>query len=452
MTEGFSTLNIGYLFLIISLYVVSQLKLFKKQSSALKFIPASLIIGLVVFILINLAPFKIDYDSFSSIAFHIFNMSVIAMGLTQSESGGQQVKHQTKWGGIWMTAVFTAILCLQSVTGFGSVALFNAISDNGFFEGYGLLSGHGFAQGSGHSMAIGSIWESAYDLNGAISIGLTFSAIGYLIAVVIGIPFTKWLMKSGKYIIILSSKGESEVNSEVLKADASAKIPKIILNLVILIVIYIVSIYTAFFLRDFVLRDVLKEYSLAQTLSNIIVGLIFVIGLAIAIIFKAFLIKTKRRSVLNNPIQKKNTSALIDLLIISTFLSIQYEFITKVGVPIIMIIVFNTVVTCLAFYLIHLKSRANYLSERIAALLGTSFGSLANGLILLKMLDPKIESPVYFELALMNFYSAFTLGHIMLIIFAIGEWKDMGLIAAIYFITLFISLIMARFVEGKLKT
>ncbi len=374
------------------------------------------------------------------------------MGLTKSENAGQRLKHQTKWGGIWMTAIFTAILCLQSITGFGSVAVFNAIADNCFFEGYGLLSGHGFAQGSGHSMAIGSIWESEYDLNGAISIGLTFSAIGYLIAVVVGIPFTNWLVTKGDDNVIAEPKEEFETITKEAKTRPSLKIQNYSSNFLILAMIYIISIFIAFFLRDVILRDVLKGYSLAQTLSNIIMGLIFVIGLAIAIFFKAFLVKTRRNSVLDNPIQKKYTSALIDLLIISTFLSIQYTFITQVGVPILMIIVFNTIVTCLAFYLIHIKSRANYLSERIAALLGTSFGSLANGLILLKMLDPKIKSPVYFELALMNFYSAFTLGHITLIIFAIGEWNDIGLIAVIYFITFIVSLIIARIVEGKLKT
>ena len=373
------------------------------------------------------------------------------MGLTTSENGGQQSKHQIKWGGIWMTLIFTAILCLQSVTGYGCSALYNAISDSSFFEGYGLLSGHGFAQGSGHSMAIGTIWESTYNLKGALSIGLTFSAIGYLIAVAVGIPFTKWLMKIDMKGVQAVSNNEFEVDNAELKPAVPLKISSYFSNFVVLIIIYVLSIYITFFLRDVVLKDWLKEFSAAQTLANIITGLIFVIGLAIAILFKGFLVKIKRDSLLNNPVQKKYTSALIDLLIISTFLSIQYAVITQVGVPIIMIIILNIIITCLAFYLIRLKSKANFLSERVAALLGTSFGSLANGLILLKMLDPKIKSPVYFELALMNFYSAFTLGHIMFIIFAIGEWNDMNLIAGIYFITFVVSILLARIIEVKLK-
>ena len=452
MSEGFSSPNLGYLFLIIALYSMSQSKLIKNRASAIKFIPLSLIVGLVASILINLTPFEIDYESFSTIAFHIFNMSVISMGLTKSENGDQQLKHQTKWGGIWMTAIFTAVLCLQSITGFGSVALFNAIDGNNFFEGYGLLSGHGFAQGSGHSMAIGTIWEAEYGLSGAISIGLTFSAVGYLIAVVVGIPFTKWLLVKGNRTMVTKAEDGSENRRMEAKTVPSGKSSEYISNFLILVIIYVISIFLAFFLRDTVLRGALKDYSLAQTLSNIIMGLIFVIGLAIAILFKAFLAKIKRGSLLNDQVQKRYTSALIDLLIISTFLSIEYAFISQVGVPILMIIIFNTAITCFAFYLIHLKSSATYLSERIAALLGTTFGSLANGLILLKMLDPKIKSPVYYELALMNFYSAFSLGHIMLIIFSIGEWNNMGLIAGIYFITFIVSIVLARLVELKLKT
>ncbi|MEO9511297.1 MAG: sodium/glutamate symporter [Flavobacteriaceae bacterium] len=434
------------------MYVLSQLKSFKKRSSTIKFIPLSLIIGVVASICINLVPYKLDFESFSKIAFHIFNMSVISMGLTTTSSKeGQHVTHKTILGGIWMTAIFTAILCLQSITGFGSVTLFNTIGNNSFFEGYGLLSGHGFAQGSGHSTAIGSVWESEYDLNGAISIGLTFSAIGYLIAVVVGVPFTKWLLMKTNHNVIVQTKDELKIKNIKESTRKPLKIPKYISNILTIITIYIISIIIAFILRDVVLRDVLKDFSVAQMISNIILGLIFVIGLAIAILFKTFLTIIKRNSLLNNHIQKRSTSALIDILIISTFLSIEYSIISRVGIPILMIILCNIIITCLAFYLIRLKSKANYLNERVAALLGTTFGSLANGLILLKILDPKIKSPVYYELALMNFYSAFTLGHIMFIIFAIGEWNNLSIIMGIYFITFILSLVIARFVEMKLK-
>ena len=323
MSEGFSSINLGYLFLIIALYVISQSKLFKNQPLATKFIPISLTIGLVASILINLTPFEIDYESFSTIAFHIFNLSVISMGLIKSENGGRQLKHQTKWGGIWMTAIFTAVLCLQSITGYGSVALFNAIDGDNFFEGYGLLSGHGFAQGSGHSMAIGTIWEAEYGLSGAISIGLTFSAVGYLIAVVVGIPFTKWLLVKGKRTMVTKSRDGSAFERKEAMTELPVKSFEYISNVLILVIIYVISIFLAFFLRDTVLRGALKDYGLAQTLSNIIMGLIFVIGLAIAILFKAFLVKIKRGSLLNDQVQKRYTSALIDLLIISTFLSIE---------------------------------------------------------------------------------------------------------------------------------
>jgi len=432
--------------------VLSQLELFKKQSSIVKFIPLSLIIGFVASIGINLAPYKIDFESFSNIAFHIFNMSVISMGLTTSEDESQQIKHKTIWGGIWMTAIFTAILCLQSITGFGSATLFNTITDNSFFEGYGLLSGHGFAQGSGHSMAIASIWESEYNLKGAISIGLTFSAIGYLIAVVVGIPFVKWLLMKNNHDLIVEQNEEFEAENAKEHTSVLLKISKYVSNFLVILIIYIVSIIIAFGVKNVLLIDGLKDYSITQIISNVILGLIFVIGLGIALLFKNFLVKIKHTSFLNNPIQKEYTSALIEVLIIATFLSIEYAIISQVGIPIIMIIVFNIIITCLAFYVICLKSRANYLNKRVAALLGATFGSLANGLILLKIVDPKIKSPVYYELALMNFYSAFTIGHIMFIIFAIGEWNDLSIIAGIYFITLIISLIIARFVEVKLKT
>ncbi len=451
MEEGFLNINSCYAALIIVLYLLSQSKLLRSHSSVTKFIPSSLIIGLVVSIVINAIPYKIEFESFSTIAFHIFNLSVISMGLTSTENDGTKTKHKTIWGGIWMTAIFTAILCLQSITGFGSVTLFNAFGENSFFEGYGLLSGHGFAQGSGHSMSIGSIWESKYDLKGAISIGLTFSAIGYLIAVVVGIPFTKWFLMKSNPSLIHEKNDEPLVLESEMEENGRTKISDYTSNILVLVIIYMLSIFIAFFLRDVVLKDWLQEYNFAQTLANIIMGLIFVIGLAMAIIFKAILFKIKVNSVLNNQIQKRYTSSLIDLLIISTFLSIKYAIISDVGIPIIMVIVFNTLITCFAFYMIHIKSRANYLSERVAALLGTTFGSLANGLFLLKILDPKIKSPVYYELALMNFYSAFTLGHIMLIIFAIGEWNNLGAITGIYFITLILSLIVARFVEVKLN-
>ena len=60
----------------------------------------------------------------------------------------------------------------------------------------GLPGGHGFTQGPGQPLAIADGWKKM-GLTDSISIGLAFSAVGFFVAALVGVPIANWGIKKG---------------------------------------------------------------------------------------------------------------------------------------------------------------------------------------------------------------------------------------------------------------
>ncbi|MFN3246886.1 MAG: hypothetical protein ACK42K_09335 [Leptonema sp. (in: bacteria)] len=112
----------------------------------------------------------------------------------------------------------------------------------------------------------------------------------------------------------------------------------------------------------------------------------------------------------------------MDFLVVSTIASIQIHIFKTYLIPIVLISLIGGILTTLLIVLLGRKLK-NYFWERILAIFGTVTGTTSTGLLLLKIVDPKLETPVAKELALMNLFSIPIIGIYTIIINGYFWWK-----------------------------
>ena len=112
----------------------------------------------------------------------------------------------------------------------------------------------------------------------------------------------------------------------------------------------------------------------------------------------------------------------MDFLVVSTIASIQIHIFKTYLIPIVLISLIGGILTTMLIVLFGRKLK-NYFWERILAIFGTVTGTTSTGLLLLKIVDPKLETPVAKELALMNLFSIPIIGIYTIIINGYFWWK-----------------------------
>ena len=158
--------------------------------------PSSLIGGLIGFVLINLdlvgMPTSTGWKDitpniFSMITFHLFAFGFVGIGLLQTKkpASGKVVMR----GALWIALVFGMTFSVQALIGKGVFVLWQDLFGGTFETVNGYLLGAGFTQGPGQTQAYArAIWQTSYQTANALSVGLAFAAVGFLVAGIVGVP------------------------------------------------------------------------------------------------------------------------------------------------------------------------------------------------------------------------------------------------------------------------
>ena len=166
--------------------------------------PSSLIGGLIGFVLINLdlvgMPTSTGWKDitpniFSMITFHLFAFGFVGIGLLQTKkpASGKVVMR----GALWIALVFGMTFSVQALIGKGVFVLWQDLFGGTFETVNGYLLGAGFTQGPGQTQAYATIWQTSYQTANALSVGLAFAAVGFLVAGIVGVPLAFYGIKKG---------------------------------------------------------------------------------------------------------------------------------------------------------------------------------------------------------------------------------------------------------------
>lgn len=173
-------------------------------------VPSCVIAGVIGFILMNTIGLGDTTSAeYTTISGQLYTFMFINLGITlaakTTEKKSKEKIHTLKdmrtrmgdsmFSGIFGMGSFWAMAyAFQALVGFGVLVLIGKIWD--MDPTYGLLIPFGFAQGPGQAVAYGTEMEAAGWAN-AIQVGITFAAVGFLIAFLFGVPYAKRGIQKG---------------------------------------------------------------------------------------------------------------------------------------------------------------------------------------------------------------------------------------------------------------
>lgn len=391
--------------LLVGVFLRAKIPLFQKF-----LFPACLIGGLLGFVLVSLGWVNVSSRFFALMAYHLFSIGFVSIGLTGGGGGKGSAKTIIK-GSVWLAFIWTALLCIQSAVGAGIIAGTNQIGDK-LYEGLGFLMGHGFAQGPGQTLGIASVWESAFKIPNAITIGLTFAAVGYFVAALIGVPLANWGVRKGLAAnapkdlppeFVTGIHGPDDNVSAGTSTTHSATIDSVAFHLALLLGTYALSFYVTGILRDWLLPP---------AMAKIAYGFVFMWGLITAMVVRQVMNLIGIGHLINNDLQRRLTGSTVDYLVVATMMAIQIGIVWKYIVPISAVVIGGVVIT-LMIVLYFGRRATEFAFERSMALFGYVTGTGASGLLLLRIVDPEFKSPVALEVGLMNIVALFTATHVV---------------------------------------
>lgn len=334
------------------------------------------------------------------IIYHLLSISFIAMMLRKTTSKKGKGSH----GVMWFSAAATFQIGAQGFIGLGLTLILGATFVKGLFPAFGLFVPLGFALGPGQAASKGLGWE-LYGFAGASDVGLTFAAIGFLIACFVGVFIINhgvrkgWLGKAGRKEVLrdagpgVHERGSKLPTGAKLTTDSDA-IDTMSVNLGMVIGTYLL---TFLFLRlvtwaaglvggDF--GALLLEF--AENLWTIS----FVFASLMALIVKSILSALKVDHILDNGGLTRISGTSVDLTVAAAVGGISLVIVGQYWVPIVIIAAFSGVFVVFMVPWMGSRLFANYRLHRTLILFGAMTGTLPTGLALLRVVDPDFETPV----------------------------------------------------------
>lgn len=413
-------------------------------------LPGCLIGGLIGLILMNIGIFDISSSILETFTYHFFNLSFISVGLTGEEptsKHGPKGMERLKGPG-WMALVQGITFPMQAVIG-GLIILGLGYLGLELFPTFGFLAPLGFNEGAGQALSIGKVWADMGFQYGA-TIGLTFAAIGFFFSFLIGIPLVNWGIRRGysaftpkdlprDFLIGIANKQQKKESAGGL-TFFTANVDNMTFQAAAVGLVYAITYYLVKGLGSF----------LPPEEAKIIWGFFFFFGLFVALLVKFIMNRMGIEYLIDPGVQRRITGWSVDLLILSAIAGIQISVVWKFILPISLIALLCGLGTILV--VLYLGRRLwSYNLERMAAILGTVTGTVPCGLLLLRILDPDLKSPVVIELAVMNLFALPIIGVCTYIVNAPLLWDwSVGLTVIIFALIMVVSFILIK-IFGMLR-
>jgi glutamate:Na+ symporter, ESS family len=382
-------------FLLVGLLFRAKIPFFQKY-----LIPSCLIGGFFGLIVLNVLPVTLNIEQFEAFTYHFFVISFISVGLTAFTDKGKKTERAqltvkgVARGAIWGGVMEGMTLAVQALIGSSLVFLF-AFFGLELFPTFGFFAPLGFMQGPGQALSFGKVWEG-FGFENAATIGLVFASIGFLFAFFVGVPLVNWGIKkkkgNGEKIVLSDTilKGYFPKNGEKAstgnQTTHSANLDSLAFQAALVGLVYLM---TYGFVR-------VINLPFSEAFGRLNWGFAFFYGLLVAM-FTGWVMKLIGvNHFIDEGTQKRITGWSIDFLIIATIFAIKPAIVLKFIVPILVIGMVTGIVT--TGILVYFGRRlTDYNVERMVLVYGTCTGTLSSGLLLLRIVDPDLNSPVALE-------------------------------------------------------
>ena len=400
---------LGYagLFIMIGAFLRSKVKFFQDF-----LVPSSLIGGLLGFLVINFLALPVptmggvEYlktGAFGTLVFHFFAVGFVGIGLVKTVSAVGQAASTAKVvfrGTMWMAIMFTLGYAIYGLMGYSIFSAWHAIA-GGDSPLIGILLGPGYAQGPGQTMAYATIMES-HGISNAVNIGMTFVACGFFASMFIGVPLARYGLRKGwggsgrstelPDYFVTGVYTKDQRGPSATHVTYPGNIDTFALHLGLFFFVYFLAYCVG----------ICWARVMPAVIAPLGIGFVFMWALIIA---KGVRIGAGRLNVehmLDDQTIRRFTGVCVDFMIAAVFMSIQFSAIQGMLVPIILTVVAATLITL--WFSIYFGSRTPELGlERTLCCYGTMTGTIATGLLVLRIVDADFKTTVAEEAGLWSF-------------------------------------------------
>ncbi|MBQ5958261.1 MAG: hypothetical protein IJL44_03655 [Bacteroidales bacterium] len=373
------------------------------------------------------------------VTFHALGLGFVALALKNNKV---ESKSST------MKVIETGALTASSYVIQGIVGLLVSIPffifGKKLFYAAGLLLPMGYGQGPGQALNFGKIFTQAAADQGlefaGADFGLSIAATGFIVGSVIGVIYMNYLRRKGK----LSAKKitDAQVNkledyegkNEIPDAESIDKLSVQIC--MVLFVYFLVYLFT-----NWIQGMELGDFG-EKTLKPMLWGFNFLLGTLFGIAFKNILRLFKKqrimeREYINNYMLNRISGFCFDIMIVAGTAAISFDEFGKFVLPFTIICALGALVTF--FYVLWISKHLypDYKYEGFFSMFGMLTGTASNGMILLREIDPKFETPAANNLVLQTL-AAIVLGFPVLLLMGFAPkslqstWITLGILVAFW--------------------
>jgi ESS family glutamate:Na+ symporter len=264
-------------------------------------------------------------------------------------------------------------------------------------DSFGIMLSTGFYGGHGTAAAIGNAYANATPAwEEAQSLGMTTATVGVVCAIIGGLMFIKWATKNKQTAFISDfAQLPNELRTGLIPRDKRESSGDVTTSS-ISIECYTFHMAIAFFIAfvGYAISVAVKGYYPKLELPGF--SCAFVVGL----LFKKFMEVTKSNEYLCTKTTQRLGSMFTDILVACGVAAIKLGVVVKYALPLIVLIVFGVVMVCFIVFFFGKRLSKTYWFERSIFAWGWWTGTMAMGIALIRIVDPKLASKAMDDFAL----------------------------------------------------
>ena len=422
-------------------------------------IPSALIGGLLllVFKAIPGCEGLINKPVMEIVTYHALGLGFVALALKNNKIESKSTPMKV----IETGALTASTYVIQGIVGLIVSILFFYFGKKLFYAA-GLLLPMGYGQGPGQALNFGKIFtgwaaKQGIDFPGA-DFGLSIAATGFIVGSIVGVVYMNILRRRGvlsrqKIVEAQMNKLEDyEGKGEIPDAES---IDKLSVQICMVLFVY----FLVFLFTNWIQGMELGDFG-TNTLKPMLWGFNFLIGTLFGILFKWLLGRFKKaklmsREYINNYMINRISGFCFDIMIVAGTAAINFNEFGKFVLPFILIVTLGAFVTFVNVLWISKHLYPDYKYEGFFSMFGMLTGTASNGMILLREIDPKFETPAANNLVLQTL-SAIVLGFPVLLLVGYAPqslkatWITLGVLV-VFWIALTVFMLRTKIFKRKKK-
>ena len=357
--------------------------------------PTAVLGGFLLLFVKLLGIVNVDLNFLEALTYHGIAIGFIALSLRIPDDTGREKGDMV---GLKSGAIIVGSYMIQGVFGLIISLLLAYTVKPDMFKAAGVLLPMGFGQGPGQANNIGSSYE-ALGFAGGRSFGLAIAAAGYVCACVVGVIYINYLVRKGKF----KRADHDEISGSVTvdtfqnrnEIPIAQSLDRFSVQAALVLIVYLVT-----YLITWGMTSALTRFApgLATMLNSLLWGFNFIIASGLAIALRSILKSLKNAKIItrqyqNNYLLSRISGFAFDMMIVAGIASIEPEDLSGLWLPFILMSIAGAVVTFFHLKYVCSKVYKEYYYEGLVSMYGMMTGTISSGILLLRELDPQLETP-----------------------------------------------------------